>query len=224
MKATPKARGILPTSYTGYSKTKRYRVNIQPLETLEEPVFTYYSDMQDLKTVIDSYIEDLSQEEDFQIFVKLNLNSGDENYIDVKTTVTFENGNNLFYPPEPVNIYTKNGTYSIVAKEEIELCVGYTAVIQYEEYPTKILEVMDSLFDKNGVSTDTIPIKILLLCFDFETYLWEMLSLRITVDFYPNEEVIDVDLGQKNHVLQFKDFATKSSPKGGVIKKIWDEL
>ena len=204
-------------TYTGYTTTKRYRVLIQPVEVDEGKVFHCFTDLKDLRAVIDSYIKDLSEEEDFQIFVKLDQVSKNGNSnLDVRVTVTFEQTMNLFYVPEPVNIYTEDGRYSIEAVEEYDFLIGFTAVLTLEEYPTKILEVMDGLIDKKGITTDLMPIYILLIVHDRELDLFEAFPLSIIINFYPDEESQSLDHGQEMRVLQFNDFINKLS-RGEVL-------
>ena len=212
------------STYTGYTTTKKYRVLIQPVKTDEDTVFHYFTELKDIRAVIDSYIEDLSEEEDFQIFVKLNELTEDGNKnIDVKVTVTFEQTMNLFYVPEPVNIYTEDGRYSLEAVEEMDFLISFSSVLSLEEYPTKILDVVDGLIDKKGITTDLMPIYILLIVHDRELDLFEAFPLSISINFYPKEEPRSLH-GQEKRVLQFKEFMGEHGEKKNIIKKIWDEL
>ena len=152
----------------------------------------------------------------FQILVKLDSSSGDEtSYIDVKVTVTFEETKNLFYPPEPVNVYTKNGTFKIEATEEVHITIAFSAVLNIEDYPIKILEVMDGLIDKEGASCPEMPIFVLLIAYDDELDMFEAFPVSITVKFYPNEKKKS-DSTQAQRVLQFNNFIDKIT-KGEVL-------
>ena len=199
-------------TYTGYTTTKRYRVLIQPVEVDERTVFHYFTEMKDLRAVIDNYIKDLSEEEDFQIFVKLNeITKDGSSNIDVKVSVTFEDTMNLFYVPDPVVIPSEDGEYRIEATEEYEVCIAFSAVLNEEEYPTKILDVMDGLIDKKGITTDLMPVYILLIVYDRELDLFEAFPLSITINFYPSEKPRSFDYGQGMRVLQFNNFIDKLS-------------
>ena len=202
-------------TYTGYTTTKRYRVLIQPVEPDERTVFHYYTELKDLRAVIDSYIDDLSEEEDFQIFVKLNQLSEDgTSAIDVRITVTFEGTKSMFYPPEPVYINTKYGQYMVEATEEFESSILFSAILNLEEYPKKILHVLDSLIDKNGVTTTLMPIYILLTVHDKQLDLFEAFPLSITIIFNPNQKTVYEKWSPRKRMLQFKNFVSAPLEQG----------
>jgi hypothetical protein len=212
-------------SYTGYSKTKRYRVIIKQIEVDENTAFTYYTSRKDLRKVIDNHIRDFNIEQDYQLFIKLDEMTKDgTSNVDLKVTVNFEETRNLFYVPKPVNIFTEKGMHTIECAEEYEITIPYAAVINYEDYPTKILEVMNGLIDKKGVSSTKMPIFLLLICYDSELDMYEAFPVSVTVNFYPTEELSSSEKGQRARVLQFRDFVDDLGAKDSIIKKIWNEL
>ena len=207
-------------TYTGYTTTKRYRVLIQPVEADERTVFHYFTELKDLRAVVKNYIEELSNEEDFQIFVKLNQFTEDGmSNIDVRVTVTFEGTKNMFYPPEPVCIPTEYGQYMVEATEEFEPSILFSAILSLEEYPTKILHVLDGLIDKKGVTTTLMPIYILLIVHDRELDLFEAFPLSITINYYPNQTSINEKWSPRKRMLQFKDFVSAPLEQGKNINK-----
>jgi hypothetical protein len=206
-------------SYVGYTKTKRYRVIIKPVETEKNTIFSYYAEMDDLHQIIKNHINDFG-EENFQIYVKLTeLTEGGSSNVDVKVNVTFEETSNLFYVPKPVKIYTENGFFEIKCDEEYETTLFFSAIINYEEYPTQILKVLDGLIDEKGVVSTEMPIFIALVCYDFELDGYEIYPVSITVNFYPNEELSNSEKGQQERVLQFRDFVDNIVQEDGGIEK-----
>lgn len=211
-------------SFVGWTSKRRYRVIIKPTETEKNTVFAYYAEMNDLHQIIKNHINDFG-EEDFQIYVKLTkLTEDGSSNVDVQVTVNFEETRNLFYVPEPVQIFKENGVFEIAATEEYEIAIAFAAVLNYDDYSTKILEVVDGLIDKNGISPDVLPTYVLLIVHDRDLDMFEAFPLSITVNYYPNEELLNSEKGQQERVLQFRDFVDDLVQQDGWIEKInWSE-
>ena len=103
MKAINK-NGIAPfASYTGYTKNKKYRVKIDPIDGNKELEFTSIRNIEDIKTVLDSYIEDVGEEKDFHFLIRLNQENENICYANYKVCVAFEDTNYLFFRIRPSN-------------------------------------------------------------------------------------------------------------------------
>ena len=224
MKVSNKNHGTNVASYTGYSKTKKYRVNVQEIEADKDTVFTYFAEMEDLREVVKTYVDELSNEEDFQIYLKLNKETeGGSTAVDCRVIVSFENSTHLFYPPEPQFVYTKNGRYTISTEEYYDIRVAYTMIVHEEDYQIKILELFESLVDKNENVSLEAPTAVLYLSFDSEIFMWEAYPLKVLITYEPKHAYVEAEIAETERVLQFRDFVSDSSHQG-VIKKIWDEL
>lgn len=209
-------------SFVGWTSKRRYRVIIKQVEVSQNTVFTFFTEMKDLRQVIRSYVEDLELKEDFQMYVKLNqLTEEGNSNVDVQVTVNFEDADtrNLFYVPEPVNIYTEKGMFSIEATEEYEIAIAFAAVINIEDYPIKILEVMDGLIDKKGTTSTEMPIYVLLIAYDDELDMFEAFPVSITVNYYSNKELKNSEKGQQERVLNFRSFVDDLVQQDGWIEK-----
>lgn len=220
MEAINEINDTYNASFVGYSKSKKYRVNVQEIEADKNTVFTYFAEMEDLREVVKSYVADLSNEEDFQIFLKLrNETENGISIIDCRVVVSFENSTHLFYPPAPEFIYIREGRYIISTEECYDIRVAYTMVIYEEDYQIKILELFESVVDKDENASLEAPTAILYLSFDPEINLWEAFPLKVSITYEPRSAFTDADIAQKDHVLQFRGFVDSLTEQGELLEE-----
>ena len=226
MKAINKTQETFVAAFVGYSKSKKYRVNVQEIEADKNTVFTYFAEMEDLREVVKSYVADLSNEDDFQIYLKLNKETEDgSSTVDCKVTVSFENSTHLFYPPAPEYLYTRDGRYIITVEEYYDIRVAYTAIVYEEDYQIQIFELFASL-GKNENGLLEAPTAILYLSYDPEISMWEAFPLKVSIAYEPRSAYTDADVAQKDRVLQFRNFVDSLTGQGEqreekISKKRW---
>jgi hypothetical protein len=201
-------------TYTGYTKSKKYRVNIEPIKGNKELEFTSIKNTEDLKPVLDSYIEEVREEKYFHFLIRLNQESKDEIcYANYKVSVCFEGTRYLFFPPETVSFYSKKGGYVIEAEAVFQVSMAYTAVWNYDDYPVEIMELMHTItsedFDENEDWDGNIamPIFILLICYSPDTDMFDTLPLKLNITFHPKEKIYDSKAAPKSRILQFRNFS-----------------
>lgn len=206
MKTTNEVQDTYIAAFTGYSKTKKYRVNIQQVEADKDTIFTYFADMEDLREVVKNYVDELSNEEGCQIYLKVNKESENgSSTVDCRVVISFENSTHLFYPPEPQYVYTKEGKYIITVEEYYDIRVAYSMIIHEEDYQIKILELFASL-DKNENASLEAPTAILFISFDPQIYMWEAYPLKVLIKYEPKHEFIETEIGERERILQFNNF------------------
>lgn len=219
MKVINKTQETFVAAFVGYSKSKKYRVNVQEIEADKDTIFTYFAEMEDLREVVKSYITELSNEEDFQIYLKLNKETeGGSSTVDCKVTVSFENSTHLFYPPAPEYLYTRDGRYIITVEEYYDIRVAYTAIVYEEDYQIQILELFGSV-DKNENALLEAPRAILYLSYDPEISMWEAFPLKVSITYEPRSTFTDADIAKRERVLQFRNFVDSLTGQGEQIEE-----